>query len=43
MTQNSLNGVRAIIFICDITNKETYKKLKFWLRNVKECYPKGNI
>ena len=43
ITQSYLNGANAIILICDITNKETYKKLKSWLRNVKECYPEGNI
>ena len=43
ITQSYLNGANAIILICDITNKNIFNNLRSRLRNVKECYPEGNI
>ena len=38
-----LKGKDAIILVCDITNYETLERLYYWLLDVEETYPKGNI
>ena len=43
MTNNYLTGTQGIILVFDIINKESFEKLKYWLRSVKEAFPEGNV
>jgi len=43
MAKNILNGAQGIILVCDITNNESFNKLKYWLRSVKESFPEGDV
>ena len=36
ITKNYLNGANGIIFVCDITSKNSFEVLKSWLNNAKE-------
>ena len=38
ITSNYLHGANGIIFVCDVTNKESFDKLKSWLIDAK-----GNV
>ena len=36
ITKNYLQGANGIFFVCDVTNKETFNKLKFWFTETKD-------
>ena len=36
ITKNYLQGANGIFFVCDITNKETFNKLKFWFTETED-------
>ena len=36
ITKNYLQGANGIFFVCDVTNKETFNKLKFWFTETQD-------
>ena len=40
---NYLNRAHGIILVFDITNKDTFNIIKYWLISIKEIYPEENI
>ena len=43
IAQNYFRGANGIIFVFDITNKETFNKLKIWLNDVKPKINPGTV
>ena len=43
MQINYLNRAHGIILVFDITNKDTFNIIKYWLISIKEIYPEENV